>query len=121
RAHDLQLDQDTYLEIIRGKTAELFAAAAESGAVVSGASATQVAALAAYGLKLGLAFQLADDALDYGGTSETLGKNAGDDFREGKVTLPLLLAIQRTGGQETAFWERTVGQLEQSEPDFRRA
>ncbi|WP_371416649.1 polyprenyl synthetase family protein [Caulobacter sp. S45] len=121
RAHDLQLDQATYLEIIRGKTAELFAAAAEAGAVVSGATAGQIAAVAAYGLKLGLAFQLADDALDYGGTSETLGKNAGDDFREGKVTLPLLLAIQRTGAQEAAFWERTVGQHEQSEADFRRA
>ena len=121
RAHDLQLDQATYLEIIRGKTAELFAAAAESGAVVSGASDAQVAALADYGLKLGLAFQLADDALDYGGASETLGKNAGDDFREGKVTLPLLLAIQRSGAAETAFWERTVGQREQSDADFRRA
>ena len=88
RAHDLELDQATYLEIIRGKTAELFAAAAEAGAVVSGGSAAQVKALAAYGLQLGLAFQLTDDALDYGGASETLGKNAGDDFREGKVTLP---------------------------------
>jgi octaprenyl-diphosphate synthase len=121
RAHDLQLDQATYLEIIRGKTAELFAAAAESGAVVSGASAIQVAALAAYGLKLGLAFQLADDALDYGGSAEILGKNAGDDFREGKVTLPLLLAIQRAGTQEAAFWERAVGQREQAEDDFLRA
>jgi octaprenyl-diphosphate synthase len=121
RVRDLQLDQATYLEIIRGKTAELFAAAAESGAVVSGASDAQVAALADYGLKLGLAFQLADDALDYGGTAETLGKNAGDDFREGKVTLPLLLAIQRSGAAEAAFWERTVGEREQSEADFRRA
>jgi octaprenyl-diphosphate synthase len=121
RVRDLQLDQATYLEIIRGKTAELFAAAAESGAVVSGASDAQVAALADYGLKLGLAFQLADDALDYGGASETLGKNAGDDFREGKVTLPLLLAIQRSGATETAFWARTVGEREQSEADFRRA
>jgi octaprenyl-diphosphate synthase len=121
RVRDLQLDQATYLEIIRGKTAELFAAAAESGAVVSGASEAQVAALADYGLKLGLAFQLADDALDYGGASETLGKNAGDDFREGKVTLPLLLAIQRSGAAEAAFWERTVGEREQSDADFRRA
>ena len=121
RAHDLKLDQATYLEIIRGKTAELFAAAAESGAVVSGATTVQVAALADYGLKLGLAFQLADDVLDYGGTAESLGKNAGDDFREGKVTLPLLLAIERSGAQEAAFWERTVGQREQSEDDFLRA
>jgi octaprenyl-diphosphate synthase len=121
RAHDLELDQATYLEIIRGKTAELFAAAAESGAVVSDGTPAQTAALSAYGLKLGLAFQLADDALDYGGASETLGKNAGDDFREGKVTLPLLLAIRRTGAAEAAFWSRTVGDRQQSEADFRRA
>ena len=121
RAHDLGLDQATYLEIIRGKTAELFAAAAEAGAVVSGASGAQTAAVAAYGLNLGLAFQLADDALDYGGASETLGKNAGDDFREGKVTLPLLLAIRRTGADEAAFWSRTVGERQQSDADFRRA
>ncbi len=121
RAHDLELDQATYLEIIRGKTAELFAAAAEAGAVVAGGSPAQVKALAAYGLQLGLAFQLADDALDYGGASETLGKNAGDDFREGKVTLPLLLAIRRCGSHETAFWRRAVGEREQCDADFRRA
>ena len=121
RAHDIDLDQDTYLEIIRGKTAELFAAAAEAGAVVAGGSGLEVRALAAYGLKLGLAFQLTDDALDYGGVSETLGKNAGDDFREGKVTLPLLLAIRRSGGREEAFWRRAVGDPDQSEGDFRRA
>ena len=121
RAHDLDLDQPTYLEIIRGKTAELFAASAESGAVVAGGSPAQVRALSAYGLSLGLAFQLADDALDYGGASETLGKNAGDDFREGKVTLPLLLAIARSGAGEAAFWRRAVGDRDQSDADFRRA
>ena len=121
RAHDIELDQPTYLEIIRGKTAELFAAAAESGAVVSGGSGAEVRALAAYGLNLGLAFQLADDALDYGGASETLGKEAGDDFREGKVTLPLLLAIARSGAGEEGFWRRAVGDRDQSEADFRRA
>ena len=121
RAHDLDLDQATYLEIIRGKTAELFAASAEAGAVVAGGSPAQVRALAAYGLSLGLAFQLADDALDYGGASETLGKNAGDDFREGKVTLPLLLAIARSGAGEAEFWRRAVGDRDQSEADFPRA
>ena len=121
RAHDLELDQDTYLQIIRGKTAELFAAAAEAGAVVSGGSAEEVRGVAAYGLSLGLAFQLADDALDYGGASETLGKNAGDDFREGKVTLPLLLAIARSGTREAEFWRRAVGDRDQSDADFRRA
>lgn len=121
RAHDLNLGQDTYIEIIRCKTAELFAAAAESGAVSAKADDAQAAALRDYGVSLGLAFQLVDDALDYGGLTGALGKNAGDDFREGKATLPLLLAIGRTGTKEAAFWERTVGQLEQSDADFKRA
>ena len=121
RAHDLNLDQHTYLEIIRAKTAELFAASAEAGAVSAGAPEPQIAALRAYGLNLGLAFQLADDALDYSGVAETLGKNAGDDFREGKATLPLLLAIARSGPREADFWERAIGRLEQTEADFRRA
>jgi len=120
-AHDLNLDQDTYLDIIRAKTAELFAAAAEAGAISAGASPEQRKAMRAYGTSLGLAFQLVDDALDYSGTSEALGKNPGDDFREGKATLPLLLAIQRSGARETAFWERTVSKLQQVDDDFRRA
>jgi len=121
RAHDLNLDQDTYLRIISAKTAERFAAAAESGAVGAGADEASVQALRAYGLNLGLAFQLADDALDYGGQSEVLGKNAGDDFREGKVTLPLLLAAARTRGREDAFWDRTINAGQRTEDDFRRA
>jgi octaprenyl-diphosphate synthase len=121
RAHDLKLSQATYLEIIGAKTAELFAAAAEAGAVSADASERQASALRAFGQSLGLAFQLADDALDYSGASETLGKNAGDDFREGKATLPLILAMARTGARETEFWERVIGRKEQAEPDFRRA
>lgn len=121
RAHDLNLDQETYLRIVSAKTAELFAAAAEAGAVGVGADQKATSALRSYGLNLGLAFQLADDALDYGGTSEALGKNAGDDFREGKVTLPLLLAVARTRGREDAFWERTINRGERTEEDFRRA
>ena len=121
RAHDLNLSQDVYLEIIRAKTAELFAAAAEAGAVSAGASDDACRSMRSYGLNLGLAFQLVDDALDYGGTTEALGKNAGDDFREGKATLPLLLAIARTGATEAAFWEQTIGRREQTDEDFRRA
>ena len=86
-----------------------------------GADERTTAALRSYGLNLGLAFQLADDALDYGGSSEALGKNAGDDFREGKVTLPLLLAVTRTRGREDAFWERTINKGQRTEDDFRRA
>jgi octaprenyl-diphosphate synthase len=121
RAHDLELSQETYLEIIGAKTAELFAAAAEAGAVAAGAPDPRVKALRAYGLSLGYAFQLADDALDYGGSSEVLGKNAGDDFREGKATLPLLLAVARSGAAEADFWRRTVGGDQRTEADFRRA
>jgi octaprenyl-diphosphate synthase len=121
RAHDLDLSQEVYLEIIQAKTAELFAAAAESGAVSAGASPERCRALRKYGQDVGLAFQLVDDALDYSGDSATLGKNAGDDFREGKATLPLLLAIARTGAAESDFWIRTVDRREQSDADFDRA
>ncbi len=121
RSHDLNLSQALYLEIIGAKTAELFAAASEAGGVSAGVSAEKSNALRDYGMNLGLAFQLADDALDYGGTTEALGKNAGDDFREGKATLPLLLAIARSGPREAEFWERAIGRREQTEADFRRA
>lgn len=121
RARSLDLDEATYLQIIAAKTAELFAAAAEAGAIGAGADDAVISTLRDYGMNLGLAFQLADDALDYSGAAEALGKNAGDDFREGKVTLPLLLAMQRTRGREDAFWARTVGDREQGEGDFRRA
>jgi len=121
RSHDLNLSQALYLEIIGAKTAELFAAASEAGGVSAGVAPAQSDALRAYGMNLGLAFQLADDALDYGGATETLGKNAGDDFREGKATLPLLLAIARSGPREAEFWERAIGRREQTEVDFRRA
>jgi octaprenyl-diphosphate synthase len=121
RSHDLRLSQATYLEIIGAKTAELFAAAAEAGAVSAGTDPIRAGALRSYGQSLGLAFQLADDALDYAGSAEILGKNAGDDFREGKATLPLILAISRTGAREVEFWERVIGRKEQTEADFRRA
>jgi octaprenyl-diphosphate synthase len=120
RAHDLDLSQDVYLEIIRAKTAELFAAASESGAVSAGASPDRCRALRKYGQDLGIAFQLVDDALDYSGDAGELGKNPGDDFREGKATLPLLLVMARTGVKERDFWVRTVDRREQTEADFER-
>jgi octaprenyl-diphosphate synthase len=120
RAHDMDLSQDLYLEIIKAKTAELFAAAAEAGAVSAGAPPERCRALRKFGQDLGLAFQLVDDALDYSGDSGTLGKNPGDDFREGKATLPLLLVMARTPG-EREFWVRTVDRREQTDEDFQRA
>jgi len=121
RAHDVNLTLETYLQIISAKTAELFAAAAEAGAVAAGGAPAQCAALRVFGFNLGLAFQLSDDALDYDGSTETLGKNAGDDFREGKATLPLLLAIARAGPKDRDFWERVISRQEQTPNDFRRA
>src|SRR6185436_16687247 len=121
RAHDLDLSQDVYLEIIKAKTAELFAAAAEAGAVSAGASPERCRAMRRFGQDLGLAFQLIDDALDYSGDAKTLGKNPGDDFREGKVTLPLLLAMQRTAAAERDFWVRTVDRREQEDGDLEHA
>jgi len=120
RAHDLDLSQEVYLEIIRAKTAELFAAAAESGAVSAGAPPERCRGLRKFGQDLGLAFQLVDDALDYSGDSGTLGKNPGDDFREGKATMPLLLAMVRSGPSERDFWTRTVDRREQADGDFER-
>jgi octaprenyl-diphosphate synthase len=120
-AHDVNLTEALYLQIVSAKTAELFAASAESGATAAGASPAKIASLRDYGMKLGLAFQLVDDALDYGGVSEMLGKDAGDDFREGKVTLPLILAMERSGAKEKAFWTRTIDRREQVEGDFKRA
>jgi octaprenyl-diphosphate synthase len=120
RSHDLGLSEELYIDIIRAKTAELFAAAAEAGAVSAGAAPDRRRALRRYGQDLGLAFQLVDDALDYSGESSELGKNPGDDFREGKATLPLLLAIGRTGPVEREFWLRTVDRREQSDADFDR-
>ncbi len=121
RSNDPDLDRATYLQIIEAKTAELFAAAAESGAVAAGAGEVEIAALRSFGLNVGMAFQLVDDALDYGASTESLGKNAGDDFREGKATLPLLLAVARTKGREDAFWQRVVVHKDQTDADFLRA
>ena len=121
RSHDLDLSQEVYIEIIKAKTAELFAAAAEAGAVSAGASPERCRAMRRFGQDLGLAFQLVDDALDYSGDARTLGKNPGDDFREGKVTLPLLLAMARTAASERDFWVRTVDRREQTEGDLERA
>jgi len=121
RAYDADLPESVYIDIISAKTAALFAAASESGAVGAKASRARQAALKTYGHALGLAFQIQDDVLDYGSTAEALGKNAGDDFAEGKATLPLILGIAATGQAEAAFWERTIGKRNQTEGDFERA
>lgn len=104
----METTQDDYIAVIRGKTAELFAAAAEVGPIIAGASDADRKALRDYGMNLGLAFQLVDDVLDYGGSSADLGKNVGDDFREGKVTMPIILAYERGDEAEKAFWRTSI-------------
>jgi octaprenyl-diphosphate synthase len=107
-AKNLETTEDEYFSVIKAKTAALFSAAAEVGPVIAAASKTDRAALRSYGMNLGLAFQLVDDALDYGGSSSELGKNVGDDFREGKVTLPVILSYRRGSPQERKFWTAAI-------------
>jgi octaprenyl-diphosphate synthase len=120
-AANLATSEPTYLQVVRGKTAALFSAAAEAGAVVGGAPDTQVAALHAYGDALGIAFQITDDLLDYGGVSARLGKNTGDDFRERKITLPVIRAVAAAEGNETAFWRRVITRNDQRDGDLETA
>lgn len=119
--NDLSTTEDKYLEVIQGKTAALFAAACQVGAVVAERPVSEEMALADYGMKLGIAFQLVDDALDYVADQATLGKTIGDDFREGKITLPVLLAYSAGDEREKTFWRRTVEELDQSDTDLDRA
>jgi octaprenyl-diphosphate synthase len=105
-AKNLETTEDDYLSVIKAKTAALFSAAAEVGPVIASASKAERNALRSYGVNLGLAFQLVDDALDYGGSAKELGKNTGDDFREGKVTLPVILAYRRGTAEDREFWNR---------------
>jgi octaprenyl-diphosphate synthase len=107
-AKKLDTTEDAYLGVIRAKTAELFAAACEVGPVLANCPQAVQAACRSYGMNLGIAFQLVDDALDYGGSGARLGKNVGDDFREGKITLPVILAFRRGTEQERTFWRRAI-------------
>jgi octaprenyl-diphosphate synthase len=120
-AKNTETNEDEYLDIIRAKTAELFAAACEVGPVIAGRPKAEQAACRSYGMNLGIAFQLVDDALDYGGTSAKLGKNVGDDFREGKITLPVVLSFRRGNDDERAFWRRVLEQGETGDGELAQA
>ena len=113
--------EDEYLAIINAKTAALFSAAAEVGAAIANRPASEQAALRSYGKNLGIAFQLVDDALDYSGDSARLGKAVGDDFREGKITLPVILSFRRGNDEERAFWKRTLTESEIRDGDLEHA
>ena len=113
--------EDDYLAVIRAKTAELFAAACEVGPVLASLPRDEQAACRSFGMNLGVAFQLVDDALDYGGKAAKLGKNIGDDFREGKITLPVVLSFRRGSEHERAFWRRTLEQSNATDADLEYA
>ncbi|RAI43928.1 polyprenyl synthetase family protein [Rhodoplanes roseus] len=113
--------EDEYLAVVRAKTAELFAAACEVGPVIAELSKAEQAACRSFGMNLGIAFQLVDDALDYGGKAAKLGKNVGDDFREGKITLPVVLAFRRGSDPEREFWRRTLETGEINDTDLEQA
>ena len=117
-AQDLATTEAIYLQVVRGKTAALFSAATEVGGVIAGAPEAQVKALFDYGDALGIAFQIVDDLLDYQGVSGSTGKNIGDDFRERKLTLPVIKAVARAQGEERAFWQRTIEAGEQRPGDL---
>ena len=117
-AKDTQTTEDAYLAVIRAKTAALFSAACEVGPILARRSKAEIEACRAYGINLGVAFQLIDDALDYGGSAAKLGKNVGDDFREGKITLPVVLSFRRGAPSEREFWKRTLEQGEIRDGDL---
>jgi octaprenyl-diphosphate synthase len=120
-ANDAETHEAHYLEVITAKTATLFAAAAQIGAVVGDRPREDVEALRRYGENLGIAFQLIDDVLDYSAREVVLGKSIGDDFRDGKTTLPVVLAFQRGDATERRFWRRTLERGEQREGDLAHA
>ena len=119
--NDTATTEDAYLEVISAKTAALFAAAARVGAVVADRPRSEEEALESFGRNLGIAFQLTDDVLDYSAHEATLGKAVGDDFREGKITLPIVLAFRRGNDAERTFWKRTLEDGEQTDADLERA
>ena len=120
-ANNLAATEEHYLQVVSAKTAALFAAAAESGAMLARGTGEYSSALHDYGQNLGIAFQLVDDALDYSGRQALMGKSVGDDFREGKVTLPVILAAARADDTARKFWKRTIETGPQSASDLDRA
>jgi len=120
-AMDIETTEDTYLQVVRGKTAALFEAATEVGGVIAGRPEGEVRALARYGDALGVSFQMVDDLLDWGGAGDDIGKNTGDDFRERKLTLPVIRAIAKADAQERDFWARTIGKGDQRDGDLEHA
>ena len=119
--NDTETGETAYLEVIKAKTAKLFSAACRIGAVVAERPRIEEEALETYGMNLGIAFQMIDDVLDYSAKQATLGKSIGDDFKEGKITLPVILAFRRGDDEDRTFWRRTLEDLAQKEGDLEHA
>ena len=115
---NLEINEDLYFDVVNAKTASLFSAASQVGAISANASNDEVNALKSFGTNFGMTFQLVDDAIDYSSNKKILGKNTGDDFKEGKITLPIILAYGRSNDKEKKFWKRTISNLEQEIGDF---
>lgn len=120
-AQNVSLSQEKYMQIITAKTAILFSAACEVIPVAANKSEDEITALRNFGLHLGIAFQIVDDVLDYSAKQEALGKTIGDDFREGKLTLPVILAYQQANDEEKAFWQRSMADKQQQPQDLAQA
>jgi octaprenyl-diphosphate synthase len=119
--NNTETGESAYLDVVRAKTAQLFSAAAQIGAVIAERPKVEEDALESFGLNIGIAFQMVDDMLDYSSKQATLGKSVGDDFRDGKMTLPVILAFRRGSDEERAFWRRTLEDLDQSDGDLDHA
>jgi len=120
-SNDTETSETTYLSVITAKTATLFAAACQIGAVVAERPSVEEDGLKNYGLNLGIAYQLVDDALDYSAQEAELGKSVGDDFREGKITLPVVLSYRRGNEEERKFWRSTMEEGNQNDGDLEHA
>ncbi len=118
---NLEINENVYFEVINGKTASLFSAACQVGGISAKANKNQINALRSFGTNFGMAFQLIDDAMDYASSKNKMGKNTGDDFKEGKVTLPIILAYGRSNSSEKKFWKKTITEQNQKPSDFEKA
>ena len=117
---NLEMNEDTYFQVINGKTASLFSAACQVGGISGGAKDNENQALKSFGTNFGMAFQLIDDAIDYSSNSKTMGKNIGDDFKEGKITLPLILAYGRSNKEEKKFLQNVISKPNEDEASFNK-
>ena len=119
--NNLDIDTEKYFKVIKDKTAKLFSSSAVVGGIISNCNENIIYKLDAFGKNIGIAFQLLDDALDYEYSNNDIGKNTGDDFKEGKVTLPVLLALRKSNPSEKLFWKKVIENLDQKNNDFQYA